>query len=67
MSNDKLQLICRCGTIYHVCHMPMDVNDVIRAINESKCPTCGRSSDMACVYVGAVNDGTKPADHRTVE
>ena len=51
MSNDKLRLICRCGTIWPICDMPVDVDDVIKAINASKCPTCNKSSKTACVYV----------------
>jgi hypothetical protein len=51
MSKDKLRLICRCGTIWPICDMPMDVDDVIKAINASKCPTCNKSSKTACVYM----------------
>jgi hypothetical protein len=51
MSKDKLRLICKCGTIYDVCDMPIDVDDVIKAINASKCPSCAKSSKTACVYV----------------
>jgi hypothetical protein len=51
MSKDKLRLICKCGTIWPVCDMPMDVDDVIKAINASKCPSCAKSSKTACVYV----------------
>ena len=51
MSKDKLRLICKCGTIWPVCDMPIDVDDVVKAINASKCPTCNKSSKTACVYV----------------
>jgi hypothetical protein len=51
MSKDKLRLICKCGTIYDVCDMPIDVDDVVKAINASKCPSCAKSSKTACVYV----------------
>lgn len=56
MSKDKLRLICKCGTIYDVCDMPIDVDDVIKAINASKCPSCNKSSKTACVYVGGTNE-----------
>ena len=48
MSNDKLQLICRCcDTVFDVCTMPIDVDAVVEAINASKCPTCGTSGRTA--------------------
>jgi len=56
MSKDKLRLICKCGTIYDVCDMPIDVDDVIKAINASKCPTCNKSSKTACVYIETAHE-----------
>jgi hypothetical protein len=48
MSDDKLQLICRCcDTIFDVCTMPIDVDAVVKAINASKCPTCRTSGRTA--------------------
>jgi|Laugresp1bdmlbsn_1035097.scaffolds.fasta_scaffold02870_2 hypothetical protein len=46
-----MKLICRCGTIYEVCQMPMDVFEVIKKINAAKCPACDMSGKRACVYV----------------
>lgn len=51
VKNKGLRLICSCGTIYHVCEMPMDVLEVLRHIRASRCPTCEKSSKTACVYV----------------
>ncbi len=64
MSDDKLQLICRCcDTIFDVCTMPTDINAVVKAINASKCPTCDTSGRTAHLYVGEKKDepeqGTK--------
>ena len=51
MSKDKLRLICKCGTIWPICDMPMDILEVLRQIRASKCPTCNKSSKTARVYV----------------
>jgi hypothetical protein len=51
MSKYKLRLICKCGTIWPVCDMPVDVDEVIKSINASKCPSCNKSSKTACIYV----------------
>lgn len=72
MSNDKLRLICRCcDTVFDVCTMPTDIDAVVKAINASACPTCSTSGRTSHLYVGVKEDdkeqGTKPADHRTME
>ena len=57
MSNDKLQLICRCcDTIFDVCTMPTDIDAVVKAINGAKCPTCDTSGRTAHLYVGVKED-----------
>lgn len=49
--NKKLRLICRCGTIWPICEMPVAIDDMIKAINDAKCPTCNEGSLLACIYV----------------
>lgn len=51
MKKSQLRLICQCGTIYPVCEMPIEIDDVVKAMNEAKCPTCGKDSKLACVYL----------------
>mgnify|MGYP003655980955 CR=1 FL=1 len=51
MSNDKVRLICRCGTIWPICEMPISVDDMARAIKDARCPSCDKSSKTACIYV----------------
>lgn len=58
MSKDYLRLICRCGTIYEVAELPLDVNNIIAAIHLAECPTCHEGSERACIYVEERNDLT---------
>jgi len=51
MSKATMRLICSCGTIYPVCEMPMDVVEIMKKINSTRCPTCNKSSKKACIYV----------------
>lgn len=46
-----MKLICKCGTVYTLCDMPVDVSKLTKKMNTVKCPDCGRSAKLACVYV----------------
>jgi len=56
VSKDKLRLICRCGTIWPVCDMPMDVDEMMVVIRDAKCPSCNRSAKTACVYMETAHE-----------
>jgi len=58
MSKDKLRLICSCGTIWPVCELPMDVDEMMVVIHDAKCPSCNKSAKTACVYVEKRDDIT---------
>jgi hypothetical protein len=60
MNDDKLRLICRCGMIYDVADLPMDVNNLVAIINDAECPTCHEGSQTACIYMGNTDDLTSP-------
>jgi hypothetical protein len=63
-----MKLICKCGTIYEVCQMPMDIFEVMRRINAAKCPTCNTSGKRACVYVENLDERrTEREDRKVVE
>lgn len=47
----KLRLICRCGTIWPICEMPVSIDDMVKAIKKARCPACNENSDRACIYV----------------
>jgi hypothetical protein len=51
MSKDKLRLICKCGTIWPVCDMPVDVEEMATIIHSARCPSCNRAWQQLCVYV----------------
>jgi hypothetical protein len=51
MSKEKLRLICRCGTIWPVCEMPVPIEEMATIIHFAKCPSCNRSAKTACIYV----------------
>lgn len=51
MSKDKLRLICRCGTIWPICDVPVDMDAMTKALGTAKCPSCNRSAQTACVYM----------------
>jgi hypothetical protein len=51
MSKDKLRLICRCGTIWPICDMPIDIDEIVKVVNTTKCPSCKKSSKTAAVYM----------------
>ena len=42
MRNEKLRLICKCGTIWPFCDMPVDVEEVAAAVYLARCPSCNR-------------------------
>jgi len=68
MSKYKLRLICRCGTIYPVCEMPIDVNELTTAIKDARCPTCDEDSNLACIVVETRHGrGTGLPDSKSVE
>jgi len=52
----KLRLICKCGTIYEVCNLPMDIFEVVKSVNTAKCPTCSKGGKTAAVYVEKKNE-----------
>jgi hypothetical protein len=65
MSKDKLRLICRCGTIWPVCDMPMDVDEMVLVIHDAKCPSCNKRAHTACVYMETAHErGEKPLGDR---
>ena len=49
--NNKFRLICSCGTIWPVCEMPITIDELSKAMNKAKCPTCNKNSKTACIYV----------------
>ena len=59
MSKDKLRLICKCGTIWPICDMPVDVEEMAAVINLARCPSCNRSAKTACVYVETLHEREK--------
>ncbi len=51
-----MRLICKCGTIYKLCDLPADVDELVNNMNTVKCPSCNKSAKFACVYVGKEGD-----------
>jgi hypothetical protein len=47
-----MKLICKCGTVYKLCEMPIDVSELTKKMNTVRCPKCNKSAKLACVYVG---------------
>jgi hypothetical protein len=65
---DKLRLICKCGTIYPVCEMPINVSEIVKQISVAKCPTCKKGGQTAAVYVEKAHErGEEPQDSKPVE
>jgi hypothetical protein len=68
MSKDKLRLICKCGTIWPICDMPIDIEAMAANMHFAKCPSCNRSTKTACVYVEKKDERrTELQDSRPVE
>jgi hypothetical protein len=68
VSKDKLRLICRCGTVWPVCEMPVAIEEMATIIHFAKCPSCDRSAKTACVYVETFHErGTELQDSKPVE
>lgn len=66
--NEKLRLICRCGTIWPICEKPVSIDDMVKAIKEARCPACNENSDRACIYVGEQNERrAQRSNHKNVE
>lgn len=51
-----MKLICKCGTVYKLCELPVDVDELVNKMNTVKCPICNKSAKLACVYVEKMND-----------
>jgi hypothetical protein len=68
MSKDKLRLICRCGTIWPICDVPVDIDAMTEALGTTKCPSCNRSAKTACVYMETAHErGAELSDSKPVE
>jgi hypothetical protein len=68
MSKDYLRLICRCGTIWPICEMPVAIDEMTKAIKDANCPACNEDSRLACILVEKRDErGTGLPDSKSVE
>jgi len=56
VSDSKLKLLCRCGTIYVAADLPLDIKNLVELINTAECPTCNKGSKTACISTGEENE-----------